>query len=44
MGRFYGRKIRYGEINHNTGKAWTIEDVPARWRAATERWLEEVET
>lgn len=39
MGRFYGLKIKNGEINPNTGAAWTIEDVPKLWRKATAAWL-----
>ena len=33
MGRFYGLKILAGER--------TIKDVPALWRAVTEKWLRE---
>lgn len=32
MGRFYGMKIKNGEV--------TLEDVPKWWRAATEKWME----
>ena len=39
MGEFYGRKIRSGEINPKTGKAWALEDVPAYWREKSEKWL-----
>ena len=39
MGRFYGTKIKSGDINPATGEAWKIEDVPKLWRKATERWL-----
>lgn len=31
MGRFYGLKIKRGEM--------TLEQVPKFWRAATEKWL-----
>lgn len=31
MGRFYGIKIKNGEI--------TIDDVPRLWRTATQDWL-----
>lgn len=41
MGAFYGTKIRNGEVNPKTGKAWTIDDVPRLWKKATEKWLEE---
>lgn len=41
MARFYGRKILNGEINGKTGEPWTLADVPAHWRSATEAWLEE---
>ena len=40
MARFYGTKISHGEINQKTGEAWKLEDVPTRWRTATEAWLE----
>ena len=33
MGRFYGLKIRTGEMS--------LEDVPKLWKTATEKWLEE---
>lgn len=39
MGAFYGNKIRNGEINSKTGKAWILEDVPKLWKAMTEKWL-----
>lgn len=39
MGRFYGIKIKNGEINDATGEAWKLEDVPKLWRKATEKWL-----
>lgn len=32
MGAIYGRQIRAGKI--------TMEDVPERWRAATQAWLD----
>ena len=35
MGRFYGLKIKAGEM--------TLEDVPKLWRGATEVWLKENE-
>ena len=41
MGRFYGLKIKNGEINPKTGAAWKLADVPKLWRHATEVWLEE---
>ena len=41
MGRFYGTKIKNGEINPATGAAWTLNDVPKLWRKATEKWLNE---
>jgi hypothetical protein len=41
MGAFYGNKIVNKEINAKTGKAWTIKDVPAFWKAKTENWLKE---
>lgn len=39
MGRFYGTKIKNGEINPKTGEAWTLEDVPKLWRNVTAAWL-----
>lgn len=39
MARFYGLKIKNGEINPKTGMAWTIENVPKLFRAATAAWL-----
>lgn len=41
MGKFYGIKIKDGDINLKTGEAWKIEDVPHLWRHATEVWLNE---
>lgn len=41
MGRFYGTKIKNGEINSRTGEPWTLDDVPKLWRKATEKWLNE---
>lgn len=41
MGRFYGTKIKNGEINPKTGKPWTLDDVPRLWKKATEKWLNE---
>lgn len=35
MGRFYGSKIKNGEI--------TIGKVPKLWRKATEKWITENE-
>lgn len=43
MGRFYGLKIKNGEINRMTGKPWTMEDVPKLWKKVTENWLRENE-
>ena len=39
MAAFYGRKIVKEEINTKTGLPWTINDVPARWQAATQEWI-----
>ena len=41
MGRFYGTKIKHGDINLKTGEAWILNDVPALWKNATQRWLNE---
>lgn len=35
MGRFYGERIRKGEI--------TLDDVPKLWKAVTEKWLRQFE-
>lgn len=32
MAKIYCRKIMAGDINPATGEAWTIDDVPLRWR------------
>lgn len=40
MGAFYGSKIRDGEINTKTGKAWVLKDVPTFWRQKAKMWLE----
>ncbi len=40
MGAFYGKKILSEDINPKTGKAWTLEDVPAYWREKTKKYLE----
>ncbi len=39
MGAFYGEKIRRGEINPKTGKAWVLSDVPPFWKQKTESWF-----
>ena len=41
MGRFYGLKIKNGEVNSRTGEPWTIDDVPRLWKNVTSRWLAE---
>lgn len=41
MGRFYGTKIKNAEINSKTGEAWKLDDVPALWKNATQKWLNE---
>lgn len=41
MGKFYGVKIKNGEVNSKTGQPWTIDDVPRLWKAATRKWLED---
>jgi hypothetical protein len=43
MGYFYGRKIKNKEINKATGESWSLDDVPERWKAKTEQWLDENE-
>jgi hypothetical protein len=32
MEPIYLRMIKDGKINNDTGKAWTVEDVPLLWR------------
>ena len=44
MGYFYGYRILNQITNPKTGQAWKIEDVPAKWVADTEKWLEEHKT
>lgn len=39
MGKFYGIKIKNGEINQRTEEPWTLYDVPKLWKNATEAWL-----
>lgn len=39
MAKFYGTKIKNGEINPKAGEAWALEDVPKLWRNATAAWL-----
>lgn len=41
MGAFYGTKIKSGEVNTDTGKAWVFENVPAYWRPKAKKWLED---
>ena len=40
MGKFYGLKIKNGEINPKTGEVWTLDDVPRLWKNQTAAWLE----
>lgn len=41
MTKFYGLKIKNGEINQTTGEPWTLENVPTLWRKKVEQWLAE---
>lgn len=41
MGAFYGSKIKNGEVNHDTGKAWVLEDVRPYWKPKVKKWLED---
>lgn len=41
MAYFYGYRIVNEVINPKTGLPWTINDVPTKWVAATEAWIEE---
>jgi len=40
MAKIYYRKIMAGEINPNTGEAWSINDVPERWREEVQALLD----
>lgn len=40
MGAFYGTMIKNGEINPDTGEAWTLDDVRLYWRPKVKKWLE----
>lgn len=40
MAKIYHRKILNGEINPATDEAWTIDDVPERWRAEVEEMFD----
>ena len=39
MVAFYVRKIKNGDLNKNTGKPWSVEDVPDVWRKHVEQEL-----
>jgi hypothetical protein len=41
MEPIYLRMIRDGKINNDTGKAWTVEDVPLLWREKVRKALED---
>lgn len=43
MGRFYGIKIKNGEINSRTENAWSLDDVPKLWKVQVASWLSENE-
>lgn len=40
MAKIYYRKIVEGDINPATGAAWTLDDVPERWREEVRNLLE----
>lgn len=40
MAKIYFRKIRECELNLNTGKPWSIDDVPTRWKEAVQKLLD----
>lgn len=40
MAKLYYRKIKNGDINHMTGEAWSIEDVPVLWKAEVQEMLD----
>ena len=41
MIKFYVSKIEKGDVNLNTGKAWTIEDVPLLWKKDVDKTLKQ---
>lgn len=41
MAKIYYRKIKDGAINPETGEAWKLDDVPARWREQVREMLYE---
>ena len=41
MAKIYAATIRDNATNPATGKEWRLEDVPARWREAVRKLLEE---
>ncbi len=41
MAKIYYRKITDEDINSATGVAWTIDDVPARWRDEVQALLDD---
>lgn len=43
MVKLYVKKIVEGAINLTTGEAWTINDVPERWRESVREELENKE-
>jgi len=40
MAKIYYRKITAGDINPSTSEAWSINDVPERWRAEVQAMLD----
>ena len=40
MAKVYANLINAGAVNAKTGEPWKLEDVPDRWRKATEKLLE----
>ncbi len=41
IGEYYGTFIVNGTINEKTGQPWTIDDVPERFKSATQTWINE---
>lgn len=40
MAKLYFKKITNGDIHPITNEAWTIDDVPERWREGVQKLLD----
>lgn len=40
IGEYYGTFIVDGTVNEKTGKPWTIDDVPERFKPQTAAWID----